>query len=248
MSSIGTGYDLSVTTYSPDGKVFQVEYAQKAVDNSGTSVGLRCKDGVVLGVEKFVTSKLFTPGTGRRVYAVDRHSGAAASGLTPDARVVVQRARSECQQYKNFYGGLIPANVLADRLASYLHLFTLYWYLRPMGAGVLLATYDKDGPSLYLLETSGEAHRYFGTAIGKGRQGAKTEIEKLKLDQMTCREGVMAVAKIVYQVHDEKDKEFELELGWVCEESGKQFKRVPDDLHAEAVAAAKAALDEDMED
>lgn len=248
MSSIGTGYDLSPTTYSPDGKVFQVEYAQKAVDSSGTSIGIKCKDGVVVGVEKLVLSKMLVAGSNRRVYPVDRHAGLAASGMTADSRIVAVRARSECTQFKSFYGDAIPTQVLADRLASYLHLFTLYWYLRPMGSGILLAGYDKDGPQLYLVETSGEVHRYFGTAIGKGRQAAKTEIERLKLGEMTCREGVKAVAKIIYAVHDEKDKDFELEISWVCDESGKEFKRVPADLLAEAEAAAKAALDEDMDD
>uniref|UniRef100_M1AAS8 Proteasome subunit alpha type n=1 Tax=Solanum tuberosum TaxID=4113 RepID=M1AAS8_SOLTU len=75
MSSIGTGYDLSVTTFSPDGRVFQIEYAGKAVDNSGTVVGIKCKDGIVLGVEKLIASKMMLPGSNRRIHSVHRHSG-----------------------------------------------------------------------------------------------------------------------------------------------------------------------------
>lgn len=79
MSSIGTGYDLSVTTFSPDGRVFQIEYAAKAVDNSGTVVGLKCSDGVVLGVEKLVASKMMLPGSNRRIHSVHSHSGMVLS-------------------------------------------------------------------------------------------------------------------------------------------------------------------------
>lgn len=248
MAGIGTGYDLSVTTFSPDGRVFQSEYAQKAVDNSGTAVGIKCKDGVVLGVEKLVISKMLVAGSNRRIYAVDRHAGIASAGLAPDGRQIVNRAQAEAANYKNFHGSAIPGHVLSERLSSFKHLYNLYWTVRPFGSSTLLAAADKSGPALYLIETSGTCNRFFGAAVGKGRQQARTEIERLKLSEMTCREGVKEIAKIIYRVHEE-EKPFELELGWICEESGMEFKRVPADLQAEAEQAAKAALeDSDMED
>lgn len=186
MSGIGTGYDLSSTTYSPDGKVFQTEYAQKAVDNSSTAIGLKCKDGVVLAVEKLVISKLLVEGSNRRIHHVDRHAGVAVAGLLPDGRQMAARACEECNNYKQFYGEPIPGHVLCERLASYTHLFNLYWSLRPFGASLLLAAYDSNGPQLYLIDPSGTAHRYYGTAVGKARQSAKNEIEKLKLGAAFC--------------------------------------------------------------
>lgn len=135
MSGIGTGYDLSTTTYSPDGKVFQVDYACKAVDNGGLALGVKCKDGVVLGVEKLLAFKMLVPGSNRRIAAVDRHAGMAGTGLAPDARQIIARARSECSTYLSFYGDRIPAQILADRMAHYLHMFTLYWSVRPFGKG-----------------------------------------------------------------------------------------------------------------
>ena len=81
--SSGAGYDLSVSTFSPDGRVYQVEYAAKAVENSGTVVGLCCKDGVVMGCEKFLTSKMLVPGTNRRILRVAKHAGIAMAGLVP---------------------------------------------------------------------------------------------------------------------------------------------------------------------
>lgn len=126
-AGIGTGYDLSVTTFSPDGRVFQSEYAQKAVDNSGTAVGIRCKDGVVLGVEKLVLSKMMVAGSNRRIEAVDRHAGVATAGLAPDGRQIANRAAAEASNYKSFHGDAIPGHVLNERLASYKHMFNLYW-------------------------------------------------------------------------------------------------------------------------
>uniref|UniRef100_A0A6N2MKB3 Proteasome subunit alpha type n=1 Tax=Salix viminalis TaxID=40686 RepID=A0A6N2MKB3_SALVM len=227
MSSIGTGYDLSVTTFSPDGRVFQIEYAAKAVDNSGTVIGIKCKDGIVMGVEKLIASKMMLPGSNRRIHAVHRHSGMAVAGLAADGRQIVARAKSEATNYQSVYGEPIPIKELADRVASYVHLCTLYWWLRPFGCGVILGGYDRDGPQLYMVEPSGISYRYFGAAIGKGKQAAKTEIEKLKLSEMTCREGVIEVAKIIYKVHDEaKDKAFELEMSWVCDESKRLHEKV----------------------
>ena len=127
MSSIGTGYDQSTTTYSPDGRVFQIEYAAKAVDNSGTAVGIRCKDGVVMGVEKPKLSKMLVEGSNRRIFTVDKHSGMCVSGLMADARQVVSYAREEANSYQDFYGGVIPGNVLCDRVASLMHIYTLNW-------------------------------------------------------------------------------------------------------------------------
>jgi 20S proteasome subunit alpha 7 len=175
--------------------------------------------------------------------------------LLPDGRQLANRARAEASNYLSFYGDRIPAQLLADRLASFIHLYTLYWSVRPFGASLLLAVADAptsgasqpSSASLFMLDPAGEAHRYFGTAVGKGRQQARTEIERLALSNLTCREAVVEVAKIIHKCHDEKDKTFELEMSWVCAESGWQHQRVPKDVAEEAQKQALAAL-EAMED
>ena len=245
MSGIGTGYDLSTTTYSPDGKVFQVEYACKAVENGGLAIGCKCKDGVVVAVEKLVQSKMLVPGTNKRIHAVSKHAGMAGTGLVPDVRTVVDRAREEAANYLSFYGDAIPANVLADRMAHYYHLFTLYWSVRPFGASVILATKDSNGYHMYVLEPSGECHKMNGCAIGKNKAAAKTEFEKLKFGEILAKDCVKELARVIYKIHDEKDKDFECELGWICEDSKGEFRRVPKEVADEAIALAKAALEED---
>ncbi|XP_067943482.1 proteasome subunit alpha type-3-like [Watersipora subatra] len=251
MSSIGTGYDLSASQFSPDGRVFQVEYALKAVENSGTAIGIRAKDGVVLAVEKLVTSKLYEYGANKRIFNIDRHIGMCIAGLLADARAVVEIARDEAVSYRNQYRSPIPLKFLVDKVSSYVHAYTLYSAVRPFGVSIILASYtETDGPSMYGIEPSGISHGYFGAAAGKAKQAAKTEIEKLKMLNMTCEEIVKEAAKIIYTVHDDvKDKAFELELSWVGKDTGGLHQLVPKEAFDVAEKYAKESLEEsDSED
>ncbi len=146
-----------MTTYSPDGRLFQVEYAFKAIESAGTALGVRCKDGVLLGVEKLILSKMLVPGSGKRVAAVADHIGAATAGLQPDARQLVVRARDEAREYKQSYGEAAPPRIVAERMGGFMHLYTMYWSSRPFGASIILAGYDSETKSheLYLAEPTG---------------------------------------------------------------------------------------------
>ncbi|KAF8974368.1 20S proteasome subunit [Flammula alnicola] len=244
MTSIGTGYDLSASTYSPDGRIFQVEYANKAVENSGTAIGLKVRDGIVLAVEKLVHSKLLVPEANRRIQTIDRHIGLATAGLLADGRHLSNRARDEASNYRETYNSPPPLKAVADRLGLYVQAYTLYSSVRPFGISTILGTVDQNGPGLFVVEPSGVFFGYNGAAVGKGRQLAKTELEKLKLPELSMREAVMEAARIIYLVHDDaKEKEFELEISWIGPESNNLHVHVPKDLFDEADAAAKAALE-----
>lgn len=253
MASIGTGYDLSSTTFSPDGRVFQVEYASKAVENSGTCLGIRCRDGVVLAVEKTIISKMLVPGTLRRSHLIDHHATMVVCGLISDGRVIVDHARSEAERYSDFYGRPIPGHVLADRVAHFMHLYTLHWHVRPFGCAVLLGVGGEGDPELYMVEPSGVCYRYHACAYGKGKQAARTELEKLKLNEsgkatFTCEQGIETLVKILVKIHDEgKDKDYEIEV--IRAGLGQDAKMVSrdevDKYHAEAKAEAEA---DDMDD
>jgi 20S proteasome subunit alpha 7 len=118
MSSIGTGYDLSASTYSPDGRIFQIEYALKAVENSGTCIGIRAKDGVVLACEKLLASKLLKKNKNRRIRSVAEHVAIVSAGLAADATHLAERAAEEASQYQDTYNDPIPAHVLATNSRS----------------------------------------------------------------------------------------------------------------------------------
>ncbi|KAF8318143.1 N-terminal nucleophile aminohydrolase [Clavulina sp. PMI_390] len=246
---MNSGYDLSSSTYSPDGRIFQIEYAAKAVENSGTAIGLRVKDGVVLAIEKLVQSKLLIPGKNRRIETIDRHIGLASSGLLADGRQIASRASDEAANYRETYRAPTTLKALAERLGLYVQAYTLYSSVRPFGVSAILGAVDKDGPSLYVVEPSGIYFGYNAAAVGKGRQLAKTELEKLKLSEMNTREAVYEAARIIHLVHDDaKDKEFELELSWIGAETNGLHLAVPKDLYEDANQKGLDALDADMDD
>ncbi|KAL7304884.1 hypothetical protein TKK_0002689 [Trichogramma kaykai] len=248
MSSIGTGYDLSASQFSPDGRVFQVEYAQKAVENSGTVLGLKGKDCVVFAVEKLVTSKLYEPFSNKRTFNVDQHIGLAVSGLISDARQIVETARLEASNYRGQYGVGIPLKYLNDRLSMFMHAYTLYSAVRPYGCSAILSSYEDNKPEMYMIDPSGVSHGYTGCAIGKAKQAAKTEIEKLKLSTLDHISLVKEAARIIYLVHDElKDKQFELEMSWVGECTQGKHEKVPLNIKTEAENAARQILADDSD-
>eukprot|EP00923_Selenidium_pygospionis_P044033 GHVN01076018.1.p1 GENE.GHVN01076018.1~~GHVN01076018.1.p1 ORF type:complete len:253 (+),score=58.02 GHVN01076018.1:118-876(+) len=247
MAGMGAGYDLSVSTFSPDGKVFQVEYAQSAVDNGGVCLGCVCTDGIVLGTEKVILNKMTVKGSGRRVYAVDTHVSMVCAGFIADGRILVERAREEAKSYKYHFGSPIPGRVLAERIAMFVHEFTLYWSVRPFGVSVLIATVEGGDPStasIYCVEPAGTCYKYRGYALGKGRQLAKTELEKLKPSEMTCKDAVNHLARIITQVRDEnKDKDVEIEMCWNSPESNHQHAPVPRQVIQEAEEKAQQHLE-----
>lgn len=247
---MSSGYDLSASTFSPDGRVFQVEYALKAVEKSGTTIGIKCVDGVVLGVENPVLNRMLVPGGNRRIFTVDEHAGVAMAGFAADARKIVKLARHQSSQYRKFYGSQIPGHILNSRLASEVHYHTLFAYLRPFGTSILIASYDSNGPQLYQIDPSGIGHRYFAAAVGKAKNGAGSELEKIDFTSITVKEAVKLIAKIIYKLHDDiKDKEFELDMSWICKDSDFKHVRIPEDLRQEAIRYAKAdKAREEMDD
>ncbi|KAJ6787982.1 hypothetical protein PWT90_09885 [Aphanocladium album] len=246
----GTGYDLLNSIFSPDGRNFQVEYAVKAVENGGTSIGIRCDEGVVLAVEKVVASKLAKAGANKRIGTVDSHIGVVYSGMIPDGRHFIDRARDESQSWRQNFKAPIPTADLASRMGSYLQAYTMYGSVRPFGitgiiggvdtsedtpvdgevgsgpacgAGGKVAGKKHGGPFLYMVEPSGQYWGYYGAATGKGRQAAKAELEKLDLQngKMTLLQAVKEAARIIYVAQkDNKDKDFELEMTWISTADG----------------------------
>ena len=253
MTSIGTGYDLSNSTFSPDGRVFQVEYAAKAVENAGTTIGIRTPTCVVIALEKLITSKLLVPGKNLRIGTVDRHCGVASSGLVPDGRHFLQRSRDEAANWRRTYKLPIGVSALADRMASYAQAYTLYSSVRPFGVSAVIGgASEEEGTRLYMVEPSGNYHGYHACSTGKGRQLAKNELEKLDFASLTTQEAIAHAARIVHTVHDEaKDKDFELEIGYVTLDdsmgpdkkgiwqilTGAELKKVDDEAKAQADAA-----------
>jgi len=189
---------------------------------------------------------MLEPGSNRRIHTIDKHIGMVSAGLVPDSRQIANRARREAVGYKEFYDTEIPLRVLNERVSAFVQMYTLYSHLRPFGCAAMLGGVDSKGPQLYMVEPSGVSWGYFGCALGKAAQAAKTEIEKLDLKKLTCEEGVMEAAKIIYCVHDDlKDRLFDLELSWVCPQSNNLHQLVPKVFFEKAESMAKEAQKEE---
>src|ERR1700712_3593760 len=122
---MSVGYDFSVTTLSQEGKIYQLEYANKCVENSSTVFGIVCSDGVILAGEKIRQSKTMVPGSNQTVYSVTPNIGILIGGHLPDGRNLVVRAKSEAQSYLKSYGLEITGKLLSERLAGYVSTHTL---------------------------------------------------------------------------------------------------------------------------
>ncbi|KAH8742021.1 proteasome subunit alpha type 3 [Cryptosporidium ryanae] len=229
MASIGSGYDLSVSTFSPDGRVFQVEYANKAIDNSGTAVAIIYNSGVVFAVDNYVSSKMMIPGINRRVFAIDSRIGCCIAGFVTDAQKIISIARSESINYQKIYGSHIPIRVLSERIATFMHNFTLYGSVRPFGCSLLLGGFDQDrGIELYCINPSGSCYKYNAMAIGKGRQFAKTDLEKLLGRDLSEEDALYEAARVTIQSREEgASNNVELELATVSRSSDYRFKFIP---------------------
>ncbi|AET39820.1 proteasome core particle subunit alpha 7 Ecym_5019 [Eremothecium cymbalariae DBVPG len=243
MTSIGTGYDLSNSVFSPDGRNFQVEYAVKAVENGSTSIGIKCKDGVVFAVEKLINSKLLVPSKNEKIQTIDKHIGCVYSGLMPDGRHLVNIGRQEANSFRKLYRKPITIPAFADRVGQYVQAHTLYNSVRPFGIIAIFGGVDDEGAHLYMLEPSGAYWGYKGAATGKGRQSAKAELEKLVAGdkpELSAREAVKEAARIIYVAHeDNKEKEFEIELSWCSiSETNGLHERVPKELFDTAIEYA----------
>lgn len=116
----------------------------KAVENGGTCIGIRCKEGVVLAVEKIIGSKLLKPGANKRIATVDRNVGIVTSGLLPDGRHLTSRARDEASSWRRTYKGPIPTSALAGRLGGYVQAYTLYSSVRPFGVTAIMGGWDSE--------------------------------------------------------------------------------------------------------
>ncbi|KAL8452622.1 hypothetical protein Emag_002297 [Eimeria magna] len=254
MSGIGSGYDLSVSTFSPDGRVFQVEYAAKAVDGAALCMAAACKGGVVFAVEKPKASVMLAHGSNRRIFPVSKDIGMVVAGLVPDGRQLWHRARSEAQSYLKNYGVDIPIGVLAERISLFMHAYSLYWHVRPFGATCILGGLQTDPETgykefkgeVYSIDPSGCCSRYSGTAAGQNRPSAKTELEKLNLMELNPQALGEELTRILVMLKEDglAESKVELEVGSLRLENNQAvFELWAPDRVAAAATKAKQAIE-----
>ena len=180
------GYDRAIVVFSPDGRLFQVEYAREAVKRGATAVGVTYKDGVLFAVQRR-ESKLVRPG--EKIFQIDKHMAAAASGLVADARILVDSARVKAQQNKLIYDEPISTTSLARFMADRQQLYTQYAGVRPYGVSFLVGGVNHKA-SLYETDPSGILLKCKARAIGKSAEKLNDFFEKEYKEGMSEKEAI----------------------------------------------------------
>lgn len=183
-------YSFSLTTFSPSGKLVQIEYALNAVAAGATSLGISATDGVVIATEKKLPSVLVDEATVQKIQMLTPNIGVVYSGMGPDYRVLVRKARKTAAAYHRLYNEHIPVAQLVRETAAVMQEFTQSGGVRPFGVSLLLAGYDDNGPQLYQIDPSGSYFAWQASAIGKNMTNAKTFLEKRYSDEMGLEDAV----------------------------------------------------------
>lgn len=197
--SAAMAYDRAITVFSPDGRLFQVEYAREAVKRGTTTIGVKFDKGVVFVVDKHISSKLVEPESIEKIFAVDEHIGCATSGLVADARILVDRARLEAQINKVTYGEPTSVLSLVKKICDLMQSYTQYGGVRPFGTALLIGGVDHTGPHLYETDPSGALTAYKAACIGAGREAVMKIFEEEYQDGLSMDDavtiGLKAMAK-----------------------------------------------------
>lgn len=177
-SAKSAAYDRSATMFSPDGRLYQVEYASKIVSQGTTGAAVIYKNGVVFGADKKVSSKLIRPESIEKLFKIDDHIGAVSAGLVGDARRLIEGARAKAQENIMYYDDRIHVETLAKDISSQKQVFTQYAGMRPYGVAFIIGGVDETGPRIFETEPSGALAEYVAVAVGSGRKEAMDYFEK----------------------------------------------------------------------
>lgn len=214
------GYDRAATMFSPDGHLLQVEYAEKTVRLGSSSIGLVCKDGVVIIADRRVRDKLVSPESMNKVYEVDEHIIASASGILSDARVLIEQAQVIAQQNRITYGSQIEPISVIKLIADKKQMFTQYGGARPFGVAFLIAGVHKGNAYLYTSDMTGHFFSYRANAIGENDEKIKEILRRDFSDNISIEEGIKFALKIFKEI---LDKNFDLnrfDVGYVNKKDG----------------------------
>jgi len=171
-------YDQASTIFSPDGRLYQVEYAREAVNKGSTTLGIKFKDGVILIAHKNLTSNLIKAHTIDKIFQIDDHIGCAFSGLVADAQRLVEIARDEAQVNRLVYDERIPVKALVEIICDYMHLYTQFDGIRPFGVALLMAGVDETGNRLFDTDPSGAFLEYKAICEGTESHSAMAHLNR----------------------------------------------------------------------
>ena len=223
-----TGYDQAITIFSPDGRLFQVEYAVEAVRRGTSAIGVKVKEGVVLAVEKRLTSSLMEINSVTKIYVIDEHVGAAIAGLHADARRLIDYARVQAQINRLYYEEPITIEQLTKVICDLKQNYTQFAGVRPFGVALLIAGVDATGPRLFSTHPSGAYWEWQATAIGRGAQRVNDILEKEYKKEFSLDEAIKLALKSLKEVAEKELEPDNVELA-VASIENKVFEKMRKD-------------------
>tara|TARA_B100000809_G_scaffold240462_1_gene262787 strand:- start:759 stop:1484 length:726 start_codon:yes stop_codon:yes gene_type:complete len=218
------GYDMTPTMYSPDGRIYQVEYAMETVKRGTLAIGVCSKEGVIIAVEEKART-LQTTGITQKIFQVDFHIGIAAAGYIPDARIQVDNARFFSQGNRMTYDESVEIGTVAKYLADQSHQFTQYSGVRPNGVSLIIAGIDQKGESIYVTDPSGTYVQYAAVAIGAGSEDVNDFLEKHYNPDMSIDDASSLAIAAINLKDKQKDVVDDIKMAKITTET-KVFEKV----------------------
>jgi len=194
------GYDRAITMFSPDGRLLQVEYAKKTVRQGSTAIGMVCSDGILFVTDKRIVDSLVVPESVEKVWQIDDHIGATASGILSDARVLIERAQLKAQQHRVTYDTPIDTISIVKDICDLMQICTQSAGLRPFGVSVLVAGIDDSKPRLFETDPTGIFFEYKASAIGEGEVEIEEILHKEYQPELTISQGLDLCLKALKKV------------------------------------------------
>ncbi len=219
------GYDRAITMFSPDGRLLQVEYAKKTVKQGSTAIGLAAKDGVVLVTDKRIVDKLIVLESIEKVFQIDEHICATASGILSDARVLIERSQLKAQQHRVAYGTPIDALSVVKDICNLKQICTQSGGLRPFGVSIIVAAVDKAGPRVFETNPTGIFFQYKATSIGEAESEVDQILHKEYRNDLDIRGCIRLALSALYQCL--KDFDIKRVDAAYIDTTHRQFTKVP---------------------
>ena len=230
MFSVPGAYDRAITVFSPDGRLFQVEYASETVKRGATVLGIASPEAVVLAAEERATSKLQDPSFMWKIFQIDEHVGAAVAGLSCDAHVLIDQARIYAQSNRLLYDEPIDVEILTRRIGEIKQLYTQHAGVRPFGISILFGGIDRKGSRIFWTDPSGAYLSYKAWAIGAGGDAANEILEAEYKDSMTLDESVILALKCMSKVLEDKIDAQKIRIALIPSATKRFAKLAPADV------------------
>lgn len=230
MFSVPGAYDRAITVFSPDGRLFQVEYASETVKRGATVLGIASPEAVVLAAEERATSKLQDPSFMWKIFQIDDHVGAAVAGLSCDAHILVDQARIYAQSNRLLYDEPIDIEILTRRIGEIKQLYTQHAGVRPFGISILFGGMDRKGSRIFWTDPSGAYLAYKAWAIGAGGDAANEILEAEYKDSLNLDDSVLLALKCMSKVLEDKIDAQKIRIALIPSTTKKFTKLAPADV------------------